>query len=89
MLDRYEIAIIEKLLDILENEDLRKAPAGRIIDADNDHSFSIVAKLYGEEIVLSWHDDKGEAFIAINDWKKRWSTVVDVFTIAIHGVVER
>lgn len=88
MLDRYEIAIMEKLLDILENEDLRKAPAGRIIEVD-DQSFSIVAKLYGEEIVLSWHDDKGEAFITITDWKKRWSTVVDVFTIAIHGVVER
>lgn len=88
MLDRYEIAIMGKLLDILENEDLRKAPAGRIIEI-GDQSFSIVAKLYGEEIVLSWHDDKGEAFIAITDWKKRWSTVVDVFTIAIHGVVER
>ena len=89
MLDKIEIEIMNNLLDILENEDLKKAPAGRIIDIDNDHSFSIVAKLFGEEIVLSWHDDKGEAFITVTDWKKRWPMVVDVFAIAIYGVIKR
>ena len=88
MLDRFEIAIMDKLLDIMEYEDLRKAPAGRVIEFDDKYSFSIVAKLYGEEIVLSWHDDKGEAYITVTDWKKRWPTVVDVFAIAMMGVVK-
>ena len=89
MLDRYEQAIIENLLDILENENLRSAPAGRVIEFDDGkYAFSIVAKLFGEEIVLSWHDDKGEVFITISDWRNRWAMVVDVFAIAMKGVCE-
>lgn len=88
MLDRYEKAIMEKLLDIMENENLRQAPAGRIIELDDQNVFSIIAKLFGEEIAMTWHDDKGEVFVTVTDWRKRWATTVDIFAAAMRSVVE-
>ena len=91
MLDKYEKAIMTQLLDILETEDLRKAPAGRTVEIDESHAFSIIAKLYGEGIALAWHDDRNDdkMFVHVNaKWEKNWSLVVDIFAAVMRSVVE-
>ena len=91
MFNKYEKAIMEQLLDILETENLASAPAARIIDIDEKHSFSILAKLFGEEIVLSWHSDEldDEVFVRLHmRWKKNWPLVVAVFAAAMKEAVE-
>ena len=89
MLDRYEKAVMETLLDILEKEDLNTAPAARNVVFDNKYTFVVVARhMPDDEVMLNWEDELGDVFITMIDWEKRWPLVVDVFATAIRSRIE-